>query len=268
MTSNGSEESKGGNLIFGSWDLCFRQGEKKGGEKGEEKGENYYHKTTCPHNKQCILKPCPNIIMCGHSGPFDILDCHGGRCYPCNLFFRENLTFRIGLRDEECSICLQSVEAIDLVKFTNCTHFSCISCYKFIHHIDDEPIINPPKELISCFQPEGEEEEINDTETREFIQEIYNLQDAGIYSNVFPVLYADMYNRLSDKLKTRLTFLEFWTLDRLAELFPDKADLSTIFIRWLFSTLGDPYRWWDPTHQFNDRISCPFCRRQSGYLFI
>ena len=80
--------------------------------------------------------PCPNSFMCGTWGIQEVFNCHGGRCYPCNLFLGENVEILPdGAEVEDCAICLSEKTA--RCKLPQCTHRLCGVCAKRILLMDD-----------------------------------------------------------------------------------------------------------------------------------
>jgi hypothetical protein len=112
---------------------------KKGEEKMAQAGccrgscirqDEHYEDTfilspDCP--EQCQLHKCPNFLLCKTAYPIWLLDCHGGRCYPCNITFAGNLEFIATAVPEDCAVCLEDHTVF--VKHKQCSHVLCTNCY-------------------------------------------------------------------------------------------------------------------------------------------
>jgi hypothetical protein len=89
---------------------------------------NSYIKSTnvsCIHD--CRPVKCPNYDICGTISPQWYFDCHAGTCRSCALSGFKFLEF---LENIECEICSEMKKG---VKQPNCSHTTCVDCFKRFH---------------------------------------------------------------------------------------------------------------------------------------
>ena len=127
-------------------------------------GKNDYYRRL-PHT--CTPIPCPNYRVCGAIEPQRYLDCHGGRCQPCNMFFGENLHFTTA--KVNCQGCNQ-IDNLVLVR--GCPHLLCPRCFYrcFLDHRYDQVLASSvirTKEEHDAWSKNGNQESDNAVELTE-----------------------------------------------------------------------------------------------------
>jgi len=113
-----------------------------------------YPDVLCEHNCQPIS--CPNGEVCGYQAQQWYLDCHRGTCWNCKTMFGKILTF---VDDTDCPLCMETTRCVIQ---PNCTHPTCISCFKrcmYGEHLP-EPNFPYPKEIEEQYYKELDESDI------------------------------------------------------------------------------------------------------------
>jgi hypothetical protein len=122
---------------------------------------NTYESSDCQHN--CQPLECPNYKLCKQRFPKWVGDCCQNRCVNCDIIWGDrNLVFLSVT--EDCPVCLEFKS--EHIKFPNCEHSVCISCFKKLNYSYDS------KEEEEEEGEEGEEEEednFTDNEDEDFI---------------------------------------------------------------------------------------------------
>jgi len=88
----------------------------------------------CHSATKCEIIKCPNYEVC-------LVDCYQNRCFICKLLFGKDLVF-----SEQTAICDICTETNQQVKLPNCSHYTCIECFKQIYFFDETKYyLNPEK---------------------------------------------------------------------------------------------------------------------------
>jgi len=221
--------------VYGSFNIpqCFEQ----------QSSSRYARVPGCPHDGKCILKKCPNYIMCKTSDPIDLMECWGDRCLQCDMQFGLNLTFRKSDDKQECSICFN--ETHQFVKFPHCVHETCVRCFKTIHQIDDEPKVH----LSDNGDYFWDDDELN-TKT----SEIHN-EERDIHTEDE---YAAFLVTLSPGARQNLVRAENEFTQQLQLRFPTYPPHRIRRMFWLWM-VDVQRRWWEEPHE-TQPIKCPLCR--------
>jgi hypothetical protein len=138
-----------------------------------------YSDTTCEHN--CEPVKCPNFAVCREICPKWVLSCHGGRCLHCNMFFGKNLTFKDD--PEECPVCM---EVAPCVVQPNCSHSTCIACFRRCR------FDGPPREAQPPFPYPDREDEYDDLDCPD-----------ELYNDPLVIAWNDELNRQDDERSLR-----------------------------------------------------------------
>lgn len=113
-----------------------------------------FNDTTCTHN--CKPISCPNALVCGNDRlPSWVVTIKGsGACIHCHYRFHKKLDF---VETTECPICFETTTC---VVQPNCSHPTCISCFKRSQYGDQTPC--PPFPYSESVQDEWNEVDDND----------------------------------------------------------------------------------------------------------
>ena len=92
----------------------------------------FYKNKRC--NKNCILKKCPNYILCKNYVPQILLDEYYDLCYNCSIAYKLCGKGKGKLEtynNYDCEKCKNKTLCIEQAY---CDHILCIKCFKQAHH--------------------------------------------------------------------------------------------------------------------------------------
>jgi len=101
-----------------------------------------------PDDMKLVL--CPNFSVCHQYNRQIHMDCWGGYCLNCDIFFRS--TLEVGKNLPTCSICMENDQ--DYVVMPSCTHKICTGCFREIFTLScgeqDEAATEQQQNLTNC----------------------------------------------------------------------------------------------------------------------
>ncbi len=96
----------------------------------------------CHSMTKCEIIKCPNYEVCSSDFPKCIGNCHQNRCINCDIIFG-NIDLVFSEQSNMCDICYISNQQ---VKLPDCSHYTCIECFKQIYFFDETKYyLNPEK---------------------------------------------------------------------------------------------------------------------------
>jgi hypothetical protein len=122
--------------MFGKYAICF------GGIDNA-----FVRLKTCPHNGKCELKECINFELCGHKGPFDLMETRNGRCMNCDMTFGSELQLKHTANDWQCPKC--KVMTRTLTQHSMIQGMQCVACFRTDVRNNDADTYRWLKQLVA-----------------------------------------------------------------------------------------------------------------------
>jgi hypothetical protein len=91
----------------------------------------FYKNKRC--SKNCILKKCPNFILCKNYVSQDALDEYYGLCYHCSLAYKPCGKGKGTLKIFDDYNCVKCLEKTVCIEQPFCDHILCLQCFKLAH---------------------------------------------------------------------------------------------------------------------------------------
>jgi hypothetical protein len=92
----------------------------------------FYRDKRCTQN--CILKKCPNHILCKSLVPQTILDDYFGLCYSCSLSYKPCDIGKGVLKTFDDTVCSSCRTRGTCIEQAFCDDNLCVSCFELTHY--------------------------------------------------------------------------------------------------------------------------------------
>lgn len=92
----------------------------------------FYRDKRCTQN--CILKKCPNHVLCKSLVPQTVLDDYFGLCYSCSLSYKPCDIGKGVLKTFDDAACAGCRTRGTCIEQAFCEHNLCISCFELTHY--------------------------------------------------------------------------------------------------------------------------------------